>query len=580
MPTNETIYQLRCVDDPRIAVDVQGSSKTNYAQVVGIGSTNNTSQRWKYYATGSVLANVNSTKVLATATGTLAAGAAVGQYTYTDADWDKWTVTTVKVATDNDAPVIDGVACESVTLMRKSTSLYLSAKNALEGTSDVLTVEASGGIGQEWALYPSFSYWKDAPIPYDSSIAKSMGGTRGQTIAIDNNGTASVYVAFKVSKMYGVSMRYCTRLLDLTGTWGAWSDWSAWTTQTTTTANDYYWTGAIPTNYTLSTGKCMEVRVQLCSMVTYNSVTYYGDAMDQTYRVAISPEVTLMAASMSPVGLNVTYTSDYSPTRLCITYLGDKECKYEVEGLGLSGSFVIPLDVSGWYENGDDVFFSYKVGNDVVSLFAATSSVTLAVSNTGGTLAPDITVDDGGIMHIDCENAQGYIVLDGEVYEGTTLPVPIDREFDLWVCTTSGTFNCYHRTLTSGESAYTAGYSMPVVKPSHALVCGDTAIVVKHADGISTENMSVSAESESTPLDGAEWMHVAMSGTKTGDITIDGILHWTKDETTAADVRGIVGKHCIYRSPFGWYGRVAVKSANTTKTKKTTQVSINAEVEQ
>lgn len=576
MPTNETIYQLRCVDDPRIAVDVQGSSKTNYAQVIGIGSTNNTSQRWKYYATGSVLANVNSTKVLATATGTLAAGAAVGQYTYTDADWDKWTVTTVKAATANDAPVVDGVACESVTIKRKGTSLYLSAKNALEGTSSGLTLEASGGIGQEWALFPSFEYWKDAPVPYGAGITPGIGQAGGQTIG----GTSTAYVAFKVSKLYGISMRYCTRLLDLTGSWGEWSDWSAWTTQTITTNSGYYWTGSIPTSYSLSSYKCMEVRVQLCSMVTYNSVTYYGNAMDKTFRVAIEPTVSFTGATMTPSGLALTYTSDYSPTRIRFTKIGTKKTDTVVEGLGTSGTLLIPVDVSGWYDNGASVTLNYQIGNDVVSMHDDTHTATVTVSNSGGTLSPDITVDDGGIMHIDGSNVQGYIVLDGEVYEGTTLPVPIDRDFDLWVCTTSGTFNYYHRTLTSDESAYTAGYSMPVVKPSHALVCGDTAIVVKHADGISTESMSVKASSQSSSLDGAEWMHVAMGGTKSGEVSIDGILHWTKDETTAADVRGIVGKHCIYRSPFGWYGRVAVKSANTTKTKKTTQVSINAEVEQ
>lgn len=566
MPTNETIYQLRLVDDPRSAVAVD--SKNNYAAAYGAGSkANSLAQRFKCYVNSGyvVLVNQWSGKALATYSGTISAGATVGQYTYTYAEWDYWDVETVKAATADDAPVVDGVKCESVRFKRNGTSLYLSAKNYLVGTSNGLTVEAYDEIGQVFALYPQFEYYKDGPVPYDAAITPGIGQKGGTVIGK----TTTAYIAFKVSKLYSISMRYQYRMLRKGGSWTDWSDYTAWTQQTVTSNSGWYWSNSINTNYSLSGDyKCLEIRVQMCSTAVYNSVTYYGDSMEATFYVANEPSLTMSSASITPAGLEVSYTSDYSPTRVHITQIGGSAVDYTVEGLGTSGTFTVPLEVSGWYANGTSVAIKYQVGNDVVTLHDKMLDASVTITSTTNTLSPTIAIDDYGFMAVTASNAQAYIIVDGKTYEGMVQPIPLGRPFELWVCTTSGTFKVYHATYAA----------QTVKKPCHALVAPDRTVIVKHADGVGVESVAVSADSESTPLDGAEWMHVAMSGTKTGEVTIDGLLSPTKDTTTPEDARAIAGKRCLYRGPYGFYGMIAVKSVNTDRSKGIASVSISAEV--
>ena len=568
MPTNETIYQLRLVDDARSAVAVE--SKNNYAAAYGAGSkVNSLAQRFKCYVNSGyvVLVNQWSGKALATYSGTISAGATVGQYTYTYAEWDYWDVETVKAATADDAPVVDGVKCESVRFKRNGTSLYLSAKNYLVGTSNGLTVEAYDEIGQVFALYPQFEYYKDGPVPYDAAITPGIGQKGGTVIGK----TTTAYIAFKVSKLYSISMRYQYRMLRKGGSWTDWSDYTAWTQQTVTSNSGWYWSNPINTNYSLSGDyKCLEIRVQMCSTAVYNSVTYYGDAMEAEFYVANEPSLTMLSASITQAGFEISYELlDYTPTRLHFTSIGGNAVDYTVEGLEApSGTFTIPIEVSGWYVTGTSVELKYQIGNDVVTLHETIKSASVTVASAANTLSPTVTIDDYGIMTVVSANSQAYIMVDGKTYEGMTLPIPLGRPFDLWVCTTSGTFKVYH-----------ASYAAQTVrKPCHVLVAPDKMVVVKHSDGIGTESVAVSAETQSTPLDGAEWMHVAASGTKTGEVTIDGLLSPTKDVVTPEDVRAVVSKRCLYRGPFGFYGHVVVHDATTEKPKGSAVVSISAEV--
>ena len=562
MPTNETIYELRPIADTSLALTVTGSSKTNGAAAILYAANGYQCQRWKMYVDGitGVFIAQHSSKALYSWNSNPTAGGVVCQGTYqannTACQWEYTSGANV---------TINGVSCETVKLKRKGTSLYIDATNPLQGSSADVLLQPTSDEAQTFALYPVFAYWSSSPVPYDCVVSKTASGAGAQNA----QDTSSVYVGFKVSKLYDVSMRYRTRTLDLRNQWSAWTAWSAWDAQTLTTANGRYWSEPIATSFALTSAKCMEVNVQLCSQGLYQGTIYYGDASDSTFKVFKAPTVDFTGAVMTPNGLILSYTSDYSPTKVIFTQIGSYEGTYEVEGLGTSGTVTIPLNVCGWYANGATVALKYKVGNDVLTVFDAMQTDSVTVTNEGGSISPTLAIDDYGVLTITgVTGAQGYLICDGEVYEGLSLPIPLNKAFDVWVCKDGDNWGVKKTSFAA----------QTVSKACH-IIAGEKTLYIRYNAGAGlSESITVSAESTSTALDGAKWMHVAMSGTRDGSIPVEGVLV-NSDTTSDADIRDMVGTHGLWRGPYGTLMRVAIVSANTKREKKLTSVSIDLEVE-
>lgn len=284
--------------------------------------------------------------------------------------------------------VIDGVSYAVVkfwfTSNGKTWCLDLKGADVADG-QNVQLYEDNGGDNQRWVLIPQSVATGGIPAPINLGLGTKIGDNG---LYSDRHMLDRYYPFWQGSNGWlgnltnGYEWRYRSRYMSsASSTWLSWSSWTAWTNSELSESNGYFWvTEGIPTKYNQMNYKNLQINFQVrCTSVDATTQeAIHGPAADRTVNVIFVPTYNFSSAFMTPDGLRVAYSHDYTTGQANLRLRGidviyaDKEVSniltktIDLKQLGPSGYFTIPMSYLSAYPNLDAVSlrFRYYSGND------------------------------------------------------------------------------------------------------------------------------------------------------------------------------------------------------------------------
>ena len=564
MSVSAGLYELRPLNGTSYALGIKSESKNNYAlAVLNARSASNNSQKLRLTETGSgtwYITALHSGKALYTSKETPVDGGTVAQYTAANTNWCKWYITEVANTTVD----IDGYTCKIVTLAPANGSgLRLDCSDsASSGDGRVATKTAAsdsrGQSFQRWALYPSTRYYAQGPVPYDGALSVEIGG---ETFTVHDT-AATVYPTFRVPSSWlstnTYSWRWSKRDMAPNGTWGAWSEYTAWSTPAVSRDGDRVWIAdGLDGAYDWSEAKHRQYYVQVvCTGIYTDGYTYYGPVYGFMLDICKRPTFTLTDPLFSPLGLGLTFGSDYTlgSNRLTLTQVGEWTGSYVLDNLTNRQTILLPMDEFGWFEQGDSVPMTWCEGNDQHPVHTGArnnSGSAPTVSYDGGTLSftPIVSIDEWGVMTVATGVADSRVWVhsssltefggDSGFYRGLA---PFG-DFTLFILAQNG----------SSWGMWTHEYTGLDIKPSHAIVTRDglIAAIGLRKETPLTEEHRVSAIYDGSNYDAREYPTYRSAPTRNSVWPVEGSLVDEISNFSIDDIDRLAGEHVIYRRPTG-----------------------------
>jgi hypothetical protein len=588
------VYQLRTMIDTRYALDVTNASKA-LSGGVGVYPNNMTNaQMWILTQTETgrwKIVNVNSRMALAVEGGKLADGSRAFQWTdagYADQRWAIESQGTQKLDGYDRMVVTIGSLADG-----SGDNYYLNPYQTLlgSGTTSVTVnkpMAAEYMPRQEWLLLPSVATDPSMPVPTDLGVTGAIGASSRYTECIGNAPathcpTWTATTAWCSSGTNHYETRWRSRELRASNsTWGDWTEWSAWRTELCRIEGQRAWGQLRAYNPTLDPAKQIQAQYQVRCVGYGDTANVVGAAATCTVNFYYKPTVTLGACSMTSGGLRVDYVSDYwaGSNRIVIqkVAVGSETIfsgSLAFDGLDNDSSVLVPMaNLSRMVGDGEEVTFTFAVGNDMYQQYGGTDTQTVACAYEGNEpLAPEITAESGHRLKAvvpDYGDTKGYLVMDGrtEELEGTQtdgevvyhVAYPIGKGFSVWFDSVSAdqdTWGVHYETIAPDD---------PRVDRTkcHVFTWGDEALCLTVDVGTPiTASRSVDPDYESVGLNGRDNQFVSFSSANKTTWKVSAALPYGSDYA-ASDVLAMAdARHVLYRSPAGDYVDAAVTGLET-----------------
>lgn len=519
----------------------------------------------------------------------------------------QWTFAQVDTATYR------GVTCGVFTISPTSdATLFVTSSNAGADYSGSLVLEtartdAIGVQGQLWIAYPTKPTDAGLVVPDILGWAETVGGEG----AYSRDAAATLYPVWDGGYSWGASTsnywQGCTRyqtLDGITGTWGEWSDYTAWAPLTATRADNLYWLTA-GLDATVTGAKAKRYQMQIRAVGVDSGAETYGYPATATLTANVVPTVTVTDATFGPLGLALTFTSDYTNGTTFVefdTYDEDgKELAINSVRSFTGGSYTVlvsPDWLNAWIDEGSEITVRYAVGTDEYRWWyndagwwyndAETHETTLTVDYDGGSgvmLAPVVTMGAGRLLNVSVgsslANEAVYVRSGGRLVQATkngdgsfSSVYPFASDFEVYAV-------AYNDAMTvwgTWEETYTPRSSLLRAYPAcHAWSWdgGSFLLEVTSSDLMATDR-KIETKNEVVTLDSREYQSVLFSRALESKYTAKGVLKHGLTESDKGQLLALLGvKHAYYRAPHGDVANVAITGVSYVDRRSFTEVTVN-----
>lgn len=498
--------------------------------------------------------------------------------------------------------VVDGVAAAIVRFDIGNYPNCLDDKNgAVSNTSNVGIYKNNNTNAQRWLLVPTGGTF-DPTIPVPQRIY--LNSAIGNIDAGDRPYQDKVYPGWQCTDAWfegdnHYEHRIRTRLMRVGATsFGKWNtDKWVWEPSAITTSDDKtlaWLTDGLDVSYDTSVYKNREVEIQVRCIGTRGDslLTIHGSYGVGINRIIFVPTFNISAATMTIDGLQFTYTHDYSGSAylygMRIQYSSDKtvwhdflQYEHSFTALPKSGTFTVPLsELTYWPEPGVYVRIIYQVGNDQHARWTYKqwhSDPLLIGEYVGGDLEIDYSITQyirhTGLVTISNSdyNSSVYLIQNGStIQQLSTFDDLADAKTKfllpyVWRGSQTIAIKCVKKnTQTWGVVVKKLDTTNLDMTPVHVWITEDNEIVCldcRENEKLASED-TLSATYNKVSLNDREHEFVTFGKTVQSTPNAVGAIMYSdtygKTDCTLAEVRALIGTHCLYRNPFGDLLHVAV----------------------
>lgn len=295
---------------------------------------------------------------------------------------------------------------------KKNWALDLKGANVSDG-QNVMLYEDNNGDNQRWVLIPQKVASSVIPMPTDLGLAIKLG----EKTTASKRGMANNYRPYwkgpngwlgSLNNCY--EWRYRSRYMSsASSTWLSWSDWSDWTNSELYESSGYFWVEqGLPTSYSQMNYKNLQINFQVrcTTMDPVTKVIMHGPSADKTVSVVFVPKYTFTGSFMTPDGLQINYSHDYTRGQANMRLVGidilypDHTVsniltnQLDVMALNPTGSILVPSEALSAYPDltpGTKLRLTYYRGNDQQILWTGTTiKSSCPYTPTAGTLSLDL----------------------------------------------------------------------------------------------------------------------------------------------------------------------------------------------
>lgn len=583
------VYEIHSMVNPKYAIDITSWSKTDGAQAILWPSHSGNNQ--KFILTEETtdmwsVRNVHSNKFFDIKGNVAKNGAVVVQWgDPVNPRHQRWKI----LERDSNTVEYNGVECTVVSFGAYGTesdgnTFMLHSYNSLASERNIINIwEDAGGNGYRWLLYPTDAEDPNMPTPYDLGLS-DVRGRQGTTAVFSSETLYPVWSctdAWATDGPNHYEVRFRNRYMSpFTSSWGEWGEWGAWTVAAVEIDGKKAIMDPIDGTFLLTDAKAMQIEYQVRSVGVGSTAMLHSKAVSYTATVHYAPQLDMTQCGWSPDGLLISYTSDYTAGSLSFmvescTVDGAEalQAPFYADGLAKDGHLSIPCFIAA--QNGSEVSVRYRVGTDQLpaSYGRIRQEELTLVFDSGADVAPSISGGEHMVATVAYEGARmwmrteyGVIKLDPVDASGSTsfnVPFPFGKPFALF-------------TSVDGDTWGTDYREMPVqnAKPCHSWLIDGSFLDIVYNKDRDDDTATVTAEHENLMLSGREWGSVGFSGTKNMQTTYSGALLNGISEHVWEDVEAIVGRHGVYRSPYGPVHPVAVIGAEKSMNEVVASVKI------
>ncbi len=543
------VYEIRSMLDTKMCVDVQGGKTASGTNVQLYTSNGSNAQKFAIYdeGDGHSIRNVNSNLFLDVAGGkATTSGTNVQQYTDNDSRAQRWAVTNYGTTTVNGktcAVVEFGAGNQNTCLMDVT-----GAKTTNSTNIEIWTANHSNA--QKFALLPTDMQDPFLPVPAGIRMATGTEASLRDGEFDDFDVMWDVPSSWSGTGPSHFEHRLRSREMRPDGTWSEWSEWSEWETSfAEVSGGTATMPGLLPCVMDMDSAIGDQWQVAVRS-VTGDSTGPYPINMhsmesSELLTVWCEPTVSFEGASWSPLGLSIPYESDWETSALSIASSSELHDEYRFTG-EKEGVVGIPQEsIKGAPTAGTSITLTYRTGTAQVAAFpsrdeqvqvsAASGSVTKTISEDGYSLLMTISAAQGtdnqprawvmcDDILMECESVGGHF----------DIPYPMGMEYAIYAYDGEQV-----QRLVRTEDARLAAWSVGGASYYAPLV------------GKGSVSRSIEQEAESLRLDSRPETVVGFGPTRKTGISVSVRLYGLDGEMSKEQMRSLVGKHCLYRSPDG-----------------------------
>lgn len=592
------VYEIHSAVDPRYVVAVGSSSKTDGANVllwqsVGINDqkwviTEEETDKWR-------VRNVNSGKFFDIKGNEAKNGATIVQWGEPiSVRHQQWKI----LERDTEDHVYNGVNCAFVSFgaygvtSDGNTYMLHSYNSTATNNADVNLWEDAGGNGYRWLLYPTSATDQTIPIPANLELVYAVG----DNVRWTHVAQGSAYATWTCTKSWTnvgpnhyewrMRKRY---MLSSSSTWADWTDWTAWETANYTQSGTRAWLAdPIDGSYDIAQYKNLQVSFQVRCVGVEETESLVGQAATQDFYFLWKPTYTFPSAGITPEGLRIGYTSDYTAGmsdlliyNLAVNGKNVLKRNFKADELEASGSFLIPYDyLSEPVADGAAVTFGYHAGTDQISYILEARGTVTAHEDAGSGLAvaPTLELAAGRMLKatVPYEDARMWLMVDGETVElegenGVFLiPYPFAKDFTLFTSAVDGNSWGTNSTLVKKENP------LVINKECHAWNWDGGAFLLEaNSDALVTDR-ELKPVYEANVLNSRKHESVSFATTVRSSYTAVGLMLDNVTESTHEMLEALVAaQHVRYRAPSGEIADVAITGASYTRHSEHTFVQID-----
>lgn len=503
-----------------------------------------------------------------------------------------------------DTVTFRGVSCGVYNIKPKSYATLFLTSSSVGSHFGGVSVEAektdgTGVQGQRWIAYPTKPTDAGLVVPDILGWAETVGGEG----AYSRDAAATLYPVWDGGFAWGASTsnywqgrtRYQT-LDGITGTWGEWSDYTAWAPLTATRADNLYWLTA-GLDATVTGAKAKRYQIQIRAVGVDGGAETYGYPATATLTANVVPTVTVTDATFGPLGLALTFTSDYTNGTTFVEF-----DTYDEDGEELAinsvrsftgGSYTVlvsPDWLNAWIDEGSEITVRYAVGTDEYRWWyndAETHEATLTVDYDGGsgvTLAPVVTMGAGRLLNVSVgsslANEAVYVRSGGRLVQATangdgsfSCVYPFASDFEVYAV-------AYNDAMTSWgtwEETYTPQSQLLKAYPAcHAWTWDGGSFLLEVTSDLMATDRKIDTTNEIVTLDSREYQSVLFSRALESRYTATGVLKHGLTESDKGQLLALLGvKHAYYRAPHGDVANVAITGVSYVDRRSFTEVTIS-----
>ena len=558
------VYELRSMLDTSMCAAIVSSSKADGANLILYSKTGSNGQKFAVYDEGNgySIRCMASDKFLAVsgAASSLSNGMNVFQYSDTDSQSQRWSVTTYGTTT------VEGSTCTVVEFGARNGSAYLIDVTGAKTTNstNIEIYAANHTNAQKFALLPTDMQDPMLPVPANIRMVT------GSDASLQDGGSDGFDVMWDVPSSWGgtgpshFEHRMRQREMLPNGSWGEWGEWGEWETSfAEVSGGTATVSGMLSYAMDIDAAIASQWQVAVRSVTTDESGTYpanlHSVEANALLTVWCEPTVTFSGASWSPLGLSIPYSSDWELSSLSITsssqlhesyrHVGDKDGTIAVPQESIDGAPAAGTSMALEYRSGTAQVSAFPARSATVTVSAASGSVTKTFTQTGHALSLAIQKASGA-----SDDPRAWVMVDDMLVEcepvggSFDIPYPMKRAYVIYAYDGSSV-----QRIERTEQAVLAGWSTGGVSYYAPLV----------EKGSSSR--TIDQESETLMLDSRPESVVGFGPTRKTTITVTVRLYGLAGEMTSGQMRSLVGKHCLYRSPNGDLDWVSVDGIKETQ---------------
>lgn len=601
-PIPDGTYEICPYVNNKNCIDVAGESTAIGANAWLWSRLDQNNQKWVVSTDSDGISTITDNRtgyVLDVQNGKAYNGANVQVYSSNGSDAQKWVIDPATITNE-----VNDQTSPYYRIHAKLDTGYVMDNNGggtANGTNLIIWAHDPNSYNQLFRFEPTEYLASDLPVPSSLGVSLTDGGdNQGSVISLADDSDYSVYPRFNCAgTAYQMRYRYRARSFDMdsadAGEYGAWqsvldgsSSNDGWGDIQTancevTQSGNVNWakafTGTVSTTATDLVEYQYEVRRYATTWGKAGGAAH-GNSATGSFKVVITPTVTITGLTMTPTGLAVSYESTFprgenTITLSCPALFED----YTLTNALAADSVVVPYDMLLSVPSEGD---SYTVTLALTTLDGGegniTSAHTVSYDSEHGTgidveckvenSLNTMTVDGESVVYLEVERGHGnrLVPFTSDANGKVTIIPPLNKAYKVYVV---------KGKVTGGDSWATKVMTFPAIADSAYHI---TALDASHDVTIElgegqppTFTPSYARDITFATTTGRERNVAAMGTTTVATWPLNGVMYETfngpiVDHDAAFDIAAHMG-FCVFRAPNGFWAQAAITAASNDMTR-------------